>query len=272
VPSVVLIGLLGLATAAVGTMGGIGGAILLVPLLTFAGATPQQAAPLGLLMVASGSLAAAAQQLDEGLVHHRLGITIECAATLGTVAGALASAAVPARALEFVLAFAAIGAAAASLRPPRDRRTGDTVDDDVPLGEQFASLRGVVELDGRRIAYRAQRLWLGLSFMTVAGVVSGLAGVGGGFIKTPAMSTVMRVPVKVAAATTTFAIGVTAAAGLAVFVAQGRIDPGAGAAVAAGSLAGGAIGAMVQRRVPPRVVSVVLSVVLIGVGVLVLVR
>lgn len=271
-PSPLLVGLLGLATAVVGTMGGIGGAILLVPFLTLLGATPQQAAPLGLLMVASGSLAAAAQQLDEGIVHHRLGVTIECAATLGTVTGAVASAAVPARALEFVLAAAALGAAASGLRPARDRASTTAAPERAPIGERFASLSGVIEQDGRRLAYRAERLWAGLTLMVSAGLVSGLAGVGGGFIKTPAMSAVMGIPVKVAAATSTFAVGVTAATGLAVFVAQGRVDLTAAAAVSAGSLVGGMIGAWIQRRAPARVVSIVLSIALLGVGVLVLVR
>lgn len=71
---------LAIAAAGIGSLGGIGGAVLLVPLLVLLGVDPIDAAPLGVLTVASGSLAAAPQQLQEGLVHHRLGITLEIAA------------------------------------------------------------------------------------------------------------------------------------------------------------------------------------------------
>lgn len=269
-PSLLVLAALGLVTAGVGTLGGIGGAILLVPVLTFIGVTPPDAAPLGLAMVAAGSLAAAAEQLDAGIVHHRLGTVVECAATAGAVVGALASTVVPGRALEFVLAFAALGAAAAGLRPLAEREIGWPVAADTALGERFASLSGVVERDDGHTAYRARRLWAGLPLMTGAGVIAGLAGIGAGFIKTPTMTAVMHVPVKVAAATATFAVGVTSAAGLAVFAAQGRINLRATAAVAIGALIGGLVGATAQQRVPPRAVSLVLSAALVLVGILLL--
>lgn len=108
--------------------------------------------------------------------------------------------------------------------------------------------------------------------MGVAGVVAGLSGASGGFIKTPAMSEVMHVPVKVAAATTTFTIGITSAAALLVHAAQGRIDPVRSCAIIAGAVAGGRAGAVVQSRISPIAVRKVLSVVLLAVGIILLVR
>ena len=80
-PDAVLVGL-SLATAMVGTLGGVGGAIILVPVLILLGVDPRIAAPLGILSVAAGSLAAAPRQLGEGVVHHRLGVTLEITADL----------------------------------------------------------------------------------------------------------------------------------------------------------------------------------------------
>ena len=108
--------------------------------------------------------------------------------------------------------------------------------------------------------------------MTIGGAVAGLTGVGGGFLKTPVMSEVMHVPVKVAAATTTFMTGITAAAGLAVFARQGRgevVDLGA---VILGALVGGRVGSVLQSGVSPLATRRVLAVVLVVVAVLVLVR
>lgn len=258
--------------SAVGTFGGIGGAILLVPLLTLSGMGTQQAAPLGLATTAAASLAAAATQLDEGIVHHRLGTTIEAATTFGVVAGALVAAAVPDGLVETVLALSAIAAAVVTLRPPRERVPLREVADDAPVGERFGALAGVIERDGAKYEYRARRLSVGLPIMAATGVIAGLSGIGAGFIKTPTMALLMNVPLTVAAATSTYTIGVTAAAGLTVFAAQGRLDPQACAAAAAGALAGGYCGALLQGRLPPRVLRIILSVTLLVIGVVLLVR
>ncbi len=225
-----------------------------------------------MLTVASGSLAAAPQQLQEGLVHHRLGITLEIAASGGAILGALAADAISAVLLSRVLGVVAVVAALAGGRRKGMRNPPDPLFSEEPPGEWPGTLAGAYQLDdGAVVPYQARRLPLGLGAMGVAGLVSGLAGVGGGFIKTPAMSELMHVPVKVAAATSTFTVGITAATSLLVFAAQGRIDASAGAAVVVGGLAGGWVGAQVQGRVPPARVRAVLSVVPVAIGVMLVV-
>jgi uncharacterized membrane protein YfcA len=259
------------ATAALGSLGGLGGAMFLVPLLVLMGVEPQIAAPLGILSVAAGSLAAAPRQLDAGVVHHRLGVVLEIAASAGAVVGALAAEAASPGLLTALMAVVALAAAATGLRrrslrnPPRAVFTAELA------GEWPGSLAGAYQLGSGVVPYQARRVPLGLVAMVGAGAVSGLAGVGGGFVKTPAMSEIMQIPVKVAAATTTFTVGLTAATSLLVFHAQGRIDGAAGALVVTGSLAGGALGARLQERVPPDTVRTVLSVSLAAIAALLLV-
>ncbi len=106
----------------------------------------------------------------------------------------------------------------------------------------------------------------------VAGVVAGLSGVGGGFVKTPAMSEIMKVPVKVAAATTTFTLGITAATGLLIYAGQGRIEVRDGAAVVIGALAGGLAGARWQSRMPATTARVLTAVLLLVVAAVVIGR
>ncbi|CAN5214449.1 sulfite exporter TauE/SafE family protein [soil metagenome] len=239
-----------LVTASVGAAGGLGGAVLLVPLLVVSGMPVSQAAPLGLVSVAAGSVAAGAPQLRERNVNHRLGVTTEIAATAGVTMGALVSGLVSDTLLGRVLAVVAVLAGVSMLRRRALPDLPVAEVDASRLGEWPGQIAGAIVSDGARVGYRARRLPLGLVLMWGLGVVAGLAGAGGGFIKTPVTNDVLDVPLKVAASTTTFTIGVTAAAGLVVFVLQGRLDPQAAAAVIAGSLVGGQIGARLQSHVP----------------------
>lgn len=266
-----LITVAALLTSALGALGGLGGAVLLVPLLVVAGLSVTDAAPLGLLSVVAGSVAAGARQLGERSVNHRIGVTTEFAATFGSVTGALISGVLPERVLVVLLAVVALAAAFAGGRRTGLRNLPDPglgVDD---VGERVGALVGVYPLGADMVPYRVVRLPLGLSLMTVAGFVAGTAGASGGFIKTPAMSEVMHVPTKVAAATTTFTIGVTASAALVVMAVQGRIDPVASAGVIFGGITGGWLGARVQAKLSPAGIRRGLSAALVVVAVILLV-
>lgn len=260
------------ATAAVGALGGLGGAVLLVPVLTLSGFSARSSATLGLVSVAAGSLAAAPVQLRERTVNHRLGVTTELAASAGAVAGALASSAVGDRALSMLLGVVALAAAVLGGRRKGIRNLPDPHLTNRDVGEHIGALSGAYPLNGAVVPYAVRRLPAGLGIMSLSGIVAGLAGASGGFLKTPATSEIMTVPVKVAAATTSFTVGVTAATALLVHAAQGRIDSVQSCAVIAGSLIGGRAGALVQSRISPVAVRRALSLALVVVGVVLLVR
>jgi len=261
-----LLVLLALATALLGALGGLGGAVLLVPLLVLTGMPAREAAPLGLLSVASGSMAAAPRQLAELTVHHRLGVTSETLASAGAIAGALFSGALGEAVLTRLLAVVALAAAVASLRGRDEVSARAAGQGDGDLGEQRGTLSGTFRTDGAVRRYRARNLPAGLAVMSLAGLVAGIAGASGGFIKTPATSEIMRVPVKVAAATTTFTIGITSAAALLVFAAHGRINLANAGPVIAGSLLGGQLGARLQATLDPSLVRRSLAAILLVVA------
>jgi uncharacterized membrane protein YfcA len=270
--NVVLITIAALATSAAGSLGGLGGAVILVPMLVVAGVPASDAAPLGLLSVAAGSIAAGQRQLRERSVNHRLGVVTESAASAGAVVGALLSGVLSDRVLSYSLAAVAAAAAVAGGRrkgirnPPRREFGAEHV------GEWPASLAGAYPLGEGVVPYRTRRLPYGLAAMGAAGVVAGIAGASGGFIKTPATSELMHVPVKVAASTTMFTIGITSSTALIVFALQGRIDAVPGAAAIAGSLVGGQVGAHFQARLSPPRVRRALSALLLVVAVVLAVR
>jgi uncharacterized membrane protein YfcA len=251
--------------AGLGAMGGLGGAILLVPALVLTGMPTAQAAPLGLISVAAGSIAAGAQQLRDRTVNHRLGVATEIAASTGAVVGLVSD-----TALTYVLATVAALAALASFRTGRVHLALES--SDIEVGERVGSLSGVIRTPAGIVPYVVQHLPVGLGLMTIAGLIAGTAGAPGGFIKTPATSEVMGVPPRVAASTTTFTVGVTAAAALVVFALDGRIDASVSCAVIAGSLVGGRVGAGFQSRLPDQLLRRVLGMLLVGVAIVLVSR
>lgn len=263
---------LSFVTALIGTLGGLGGAIILVPVLVVAGVEPQFAAPLGILSVAAGSLAAAPSHLDDGVVHHRLGVTLEITSTAGAIAGALVGGLISATVLSWLLAVVATLAAVSGVRRRGMRNVPQAEFSLEEPGEWPGTLSGAYRLSPTEIVpYSAKRVPAGLLAMLGAGLISGLAGIGGGFIKTPAMNQIMTVPVRVAAATSTFTVGITAAASLVVFGGQGRIDYQAGASIVVGAVVGGMLGARLGKNLSPEITRRVLAIVLVVIAVVLVV-
>ncbi len=260
-------------SALLGSVVGIGGATLLVPVLLALGVAPIEAAPIGLLTVGASSLAAGARQLDEGRVHHRIGLTFELAASAGAAAGALAAASVSEVLLARILGVAAlVGAVAAVARKGIRNLPSATFGAEEVPGEWPGTLGGQYVLDGHVVPYQARHLPAGLAAALAAGIVSGLSGVGAGFLKTPAMSEIMKIPVKVAAATTTFTLGITATTGLLVYAIRGDLGIEAGGAALAGAFVGGLVGARLQTGAPPTVLRRLTALLLIVIAAVVIGR
>jgi uncharacterized membrane protein YfcA len=119
----------------------------------------------------------------------------------------------------------------------------------------------------REVPYSAQRIPLGFVLMWIAGLVSGLLGIGSGVLKVLAMDGAMRLPMKVSSATSNFMIGVTAAASAGIYLGRGDVDPQIAAPVALGVLAGALIGARILQHISNRSVRLVFLPVLIAVGI-----
>lgn len=263
---------LALITSTVGSIGGLGGAILLVPLLTFGDMTIAQAAPLGLVSVIAGSVAAGRAQVKDGAVNHRFAIVTELGASSGAIIGVLLAGAISERALTWVLAVLAVVAAAGGAIRKGVRWKPDASLGADSVGEQHGSLAGVYRLNDLPVPYQPSRMPLGVGLMALAGVVTGLAGVGGGFLKTPLSSEVMRLPAKVANATSTFTIGLTASTALLLMAIDGRIVASDTALVVLGSVAGGTIGSRLQRHMSPPVVRRITAVVLVAIALIMVLR
>jgi len=259
--SVLIYILTGGLTGVVGAMLGIGGGVFLVPLLTLALHVPIRAAvAASLLSVIATATASSTVNLDRGLVNMRLAIALEVATSIGGLGGGLAAAWFTTQ--QLFLTFGATLATMGALMMLRSKRRNVIADTSVDPGR----LGGRLQEDATTYVYRVKRLPLALSASLVAGAVSGLLGIGGGTIKVPVLNTFCGVPIRVAAATSAFMIGVTAAASVFIYYARGYVDLPVAAAVALGALPGSVAGAHLAQRMEARALKILMAVVLLLVG------
>jgi uncharacterized membrane protein YfcA len=252
---------IGAATGLVGALLGLGGGVFLVPLLTLALGVPiRLAIAASLVSVIATASASATVNLSRGLVNVRLGLALEVATSFGGLAGGLAAAALSTRQL-FVL-FAVTLAAMGVVMAARAGRRNVIADLEVDPGH----LGGYLTEGGTTYVYRAKRMPLAMVVSLAAGAVSGLLGLGGGILKVPVLSSFCGIPIRIASATSTFMIGVTAAASAFIYWSRGDIAMPLAAAVALGALPGSLIGVRLMDYVQARSLKLVMALVLVLVG------
>ena len=212
------------------------------------------------------SCGSAAPFLQGRLTNIRLAIVLETATTLGALSGVLVSSVDPG--VVSVLLFAVV--LWLSAQQMAARRGDPAVASAGRRGRWAAALR----LDssypdralGHDIAYRVQRLPLGMALMYGAGLISALLGIGSGVLKIPAMDTALRLPIKVSSATSNFMIGVTAAASAGAYFMRGDIVPAIAGPVALGSVVGAVVGARILMRLSNEGLRILFIVVLVVLG------
>ena len=267
------------AAAGAGVLGailGLGGGILLVPILTlFFGVSLPYAMGASIISVIATSCGAAAGHLRSGLANIRLGLFLALDTVAGAITGASLAGILSERLLELLFGLALSYSAFTTMRQLQlEVPALETAD---RLALRFA-LSGVYydRVLQREVEYRAARVRGGASVMFAAGLLSGLLGIGSGAFKVLAMDYVMRLPMKVSTATSNFMIGITAAASAGVYFGRGDIHPVIATPVAVGVLAGSYAGTRliaslrnttVRKLFLPVVLYLALSMLLRGFGI-----
>jgi len=249
----------GVAAGLFGSLLGLGGGILIVPLLTIGfGLALIKAVGISLICVIVTSGAAAGVYLERGVANLRLGMTLELFTASGALVGGLIAFLLPERVLEFIFTGLLVYVAATMMRrrqpPVSDGTTTATTTADAarglaasPPAMSSASRSFLDEMSGP--GYRVRRLGFGMAGSVGAGVTSALLGIGGGLIKVPVMHIVMGVPLRVATATSNLMIGITASASAIIYLIRGGIDPYAAAPTAIGVFIGASVGSRVASRI-----------------------
>ena len=229
----------------VGSLTGLGGGIIITPVLTLAlGVDIRYAVGATLVSVIATSSGAAAAYVREGFSNIRIGMFLEIATTLGALGGALLATKIPTGAISIIFGLVLLYSAYASSRP-RHGHLGDCRPN--PLATKL-KMNSTYPTPNGLMGYCPQAVPSGFSLMFGAGVLSGLLGIGSGAVKVIAMDQVMRLPFKVSTTTSNFMIGVTAAASAGVYLSRGYIDPGLAMPVMLGVVAGSLIGARVLTQ------------------------
>jgi uncharacterized membrane protein YfcA len=230
----------------VGALTGLGGGVVLVPLLSlFFKVDIRYAIGASLVSVIATSSGAAAAYVKEGFSNIRIGMFLEIATTLGALLGANLAARVSTHAIAIVFGVVLLFSAYFS-RKPRSQAEREVPPD--PLATRLRLNGSFPDADGPR-SYNVQHVPTGWALMFGAGVLSGLLGIGSGAMKVLAMDQAMKIPFKVSTTTSNFMIGVTAAASAGVYLNRGYIDPGLVSPVMLGVLAGSLLGARILIKV-----------------------
>ena len=225
-----------------GSLTGLGGGVIIIPLLTLGlGVDIHYAIGASLISVIATSSGSAAAYVKEGLTNMRIGMFLEIATTGGAVIGALVAAYLNANIVAVIfgciLIFSAISAVRKKVKHP-------AVYEQSRLAKAF-KLKGSYPDEGKEVEYAVSNVGGGFLMMTVAGALSGLLGIGSGALKVIAMDNIMRLPFKVSTTTSNFMMGVTAAASAMIYLHRGQIDPGIAMPVGLGVLVGASVGARV---------------------------
>jgi uncharacterized membrane protein YfcA len=247
-----------------GALTGLGGGVVIVPMLTLAfGIDIRYAIGASLISVIATSSGAAAAYVKEGYSNIRVGMFLEIATTAGALTGAAIALHLPLRVIAVIFGVVLMYSAYLSWRQ----------EDHAPAMQQTDRFAKLLRLDGAYPAanglqhYQVHGVPLGFGLMYLAGMLSGMLGIGSGAVKVLAMDKAMKLPFKVSTTTSNFMIGVTAAASAGIYLSRGYIDPALAMPVMLGVLAGSLAGAHVLARTQVRTLRLIFSIVIALLGV-----
>lgn len=240
----------------VGSLTGLGGGVVVIPLLTLVFQVDiRYAIGAALLASIANSSGAASAYVKEGITNIRLGMFLEIATTIGAVIGAVLAVYTPTNTIAILFGVILLFSAAMTLRRKNQEALteGSRLADVLKLNSSYPTKNGEVH-------YKLKNVGAGFSIMTVAGVLSGLLGIGSGALKVLAMDSAMRIPFKVSTTTSNFMIGVTAAASAVVYLQRGYMDPAIAFPVVLGVLGGAFTGSKLLTRMDPKVLKYIFCV------------
>ena len=240
----ILINLLTLAICAgfIGAISGLGGGVFIVPALVVLAHMPMKVAVgASLISVVATSAGASVAFVRDGWTNLKVAMVLECATVTGALIGAYLAGVIPTWILELLFALMMLQSAYFSLEKQED----DLIQDGDPISKRLHLVGEVEDERGKLVHYEVVHFPQGAGLMVVAGLMSGLLGIGSGALKVMAMDYFMHIPLKVSSATSNFMIGVTAGAGALVFLARGDVATSVAAPVALGVTVGALAGSKI---------------------------
>jgi len=243
-----------------GSLTGLGGGVIVVPMLTILfGVDIHYAAGASLIAVIGTSSGAASAYVKEGYSNIRIGMFLEVATTIGAIIGASLAGIIPSNVIYIIFAIILLYSATSSFFMKKE--DGGLIAEDkyaklFKLNGNYPTFKGLKE-------YKVQKVPFGFGVCSFAGIISGLLGIGGGVIKVLAMDRIMKIPFKVSATTSNFMIGVTAVASAGIYFKNGYIHTSLVMPVMLGVLFGAFLGSKIMKFTSSKILKIVFSVILI---------
>jgi len=258
----ILTNLLALSVGAgfIGAISGLGGGVFIVPALVILAHMPMRVAVgASLISVVATSAGASVAFVRDGWTNLKVAMVLECATVTGAVTGAYLAGVVPTIMLELLFAGMMLQSAYFTIKKKGDDILfkGDALAERLELGGDVPNEHGGLT------HYEVVKVPQGGTLMVVAGLMSGLLGIGSGALKVMAMDYIMHIPLKVSSATSNFMIGVTAGAGALVFLARGQVSTTIAAPVALGVTAGALAGSRILPKLKVESLRIVFVVILL---------
>ena len=252
-----------------GAILGLGGGIIVVPVLTLVYKIDiRYAIAASLVSIVATSSGAAASYLKDSLTNLRLAVFLEVGTVTGAIVGFLLAMYIKAQFLFLLFGVFLFFSALMMLRKRDEHRS--TVNH--PWAEKLKLDGSYPQSDGTLTAYKVENVPLGLFAMFGAGILSALLGIGSGIFKVLAMDGAMKLPIKVSSATSNFMIGVTASASAGAYLLKGDVRPEITAPVAVGIILGSFVGAKVMVKMPAALIRKIFVVVLAVVSVQMIIK
>jgi len=247
-----------------GALTGLGGGVVIIPVLVLLfHVNIHYAMGASLVSVIATSSGTAAAYLREGYTNIRIGMFLEVAAVIGALIGALSIALVSKTFLAVVFSLVLFLSAYLTIKRREDLENYT----DSHKWAKKLQLNGTYPVNKEMVGYQVQNVPLAFSIMGIAGIISGLLGVGSGTLKVLAMDQALRLPYKVATTTSNFMIGITAAVSAGIYISDGYINPAISFPVMLGVIAGSFTGAKVLTRLHTRWLRILFSVAICLIGI-----
>lgn len=240
-----------------GALLGLGGGIIITPVLTLLfGINIKYAIGASVVSVIATSSGAAIAYIKDRITNMRIGMFLEIGTTLGAITGAFLSSIINPKFLYYIFGLLLLFSSVTMVKKTKE---------ELPVNVAAHPMADKLGLNGdyydkvldRTVQYNVTGIYGGLGMMYAAGVISGLLGIGSGIFKVMAMDFYMKLPLKVSSATSNFMIGVTAAASAGVYFLRGSIDPKIAAPVALGVLLGATVGTRVMQRLKSKTIRLI---------------
>ncbi len=254
--------LIGIAFVAgiVGALTGLGGGAFVIPIMVlFLHIDMHYALAAGLFAVIATSMGTSVAYLKRGFINARLGIFLEVGASCGAILGAYVTRFLSGPLIKVIFGGVFIGLAL--FVPKRSTETFNQENKDRIT--QVLKLSGTYMIDGKPVAYHPCHSLRGFFIMIVAGIASGLLGIGAGVLKVLAMDLTMHLPYKISTSTSNFIIGITAAAGIGVFYHLGYVEPLLVTPIVVGVFFGALVGTRIMPKLPVSILRKIFTFILI---------